>query len=101
VFDQRADLVARLRAALALDQGEIARLRRNVITYYDAHMRPDTFIERVERHPDRAFPILMYTERNVARHTKRLGRHSILMQGTTTPRQRGPLTGTIKRLLEG
>jgi len=74
VFDQRADLVARLRAALALDQGEIARLRRNVISYYGAHMRPDTFIEREERHPDRAFPILMYTERNVARRTKRLGR---------------------------
>jgi len=98
-FDQRADLIDQLRAALAMDAEEIARLRRNVIAYYDAHRRPDTTIARVERHPDQAFPILMYTERNMARNTKRLGRHSILLQGTTSPRQRGPLAALAKRLL--
>lgn len=99
VFADRADLLAQLRAALALAPAEIARLRRNVIDYYDTHMRPDSFISRVERHPDRAFPILMYTERNMARNTKRLGRHSILLQGTAAPRQRGPLAKLIQQLL--
>lgn len=99
VFDDRADLIAKLNGVLAMGEAEIARLRRNVIEYYDAHMRPVTFIDRIERHPDPGFPILMYTERNMAKNPKKLGKHSILMQGTTLPRQRGWVAAMAKKLL--
>lgn len=101
VFDQSKDLLTQLRTALALGGDEIARLKRNVIDYYDTHMRPDTFIQRVEQHPDRTFPILMYTERNMAKKPKKLGPRSILINGTTTPRERGIFKGMIKRVLVG
>ena len=86
VFDDRRDLKARLKLVLQLDDVAIARLRANVIDYYQTYLRPEAFVRRVEGHPDRAFPILMYTERNVAKNASRLGKGSILMQGTTTPR---------------
>ena len=99
VFEERADLITKLNEVLEMGDAEISRLRRNVIDYYDAHMRPATFIHRVERHPDPGFSILMYTERNMAKNTKKLGRHSILMQGTATPRQRGWFARMAKSLL--
>ena len=99
VFDDAKDLVSKLKFAMQLDKREIERLRANVIRYYETHMRPDTFIRRVEAHPDRAFPILMYTERNMAKNQKRLGRNSILMQGTTTPREKHWLARLATKLL--
>lgn len=88
VFSDRNDLIAKLKQVLAMDPADVARLRANVIDYYHRHMRPDTFIHRIEASPDRVVPILMYTERNMARHPGKLGRHSILMQGTVAPRNR-------------
>jgi len=87
-FGNEDDLVAKLTLALNMGQDEIARMRSNVLYYYRRHMLSDTFVRRVESSPDRQVPILMYTERNMARNHKRLGRHSILMQGTTKPRPR-------------
>lgn len=86
VFDDRDDLIAKLKMVLEMAPEEIARLRSNVIDYYNMYMRPDTFIRRVEASADREVPILMYTERNMAKKSSKLGRHSILMQGTTTER---------------
>ena len=86
VFDDRTDLMAKLDLVLQLDDAAIARLRANVIDYYQTHLRPEAFVRRVEAHQDRAFSILMYTERNVAKKASRLGKGSLLMQGTTTPR---------------
>lgn len=85
-FGDEDDLIAKLTLALGMGQEEIARMRANVLDYYRRHMLSDTFVRRVEGSPDRQVPILMYTERNMARNHKRLGRHSILMQGTTKPR---------------
>lgn len=87
VFDDRNDLIAKMQQVLEMAPEEIARLRANVIDYYDTYMRPDTFIRRVEASADRALPILMYTERNMAKNPSKLGRHSILMQGTTSKRE--------------
>jgi hypothetical protein len=87
VFDDREDLIAKLKMALEMAPQEIARLRSNVIDYYETHMRPDTFVRRVEASADREVPILMYTERNMAKNPSKLGRHSILMRGTTSTRE--------------
>lgn len=88
-FNTLDELIATLRHALAMEQTQIAAMRAQVIEYYERYLRPDRFIARVESHPGPVVPILMYTERNMAQNAKRLGRHSILMQGTTHPRPRG------------
>lgn len=85
-FDTLKDLDASLRRALAMPEEEIAAMRQRVVDHYEQHLRPDRFIERVEGHPGPVVPILMYTERNMALNAKRLGRHSILIQGTSRPR---------------
>ena len=88
VFDDRGDLIAKMKRVLEMTPEEIARLRSNVIDYYDTYMRPETFIRRVEASTDREVPILMYTERNMAKNPGKLGRHSILIQGTTIAREK-------------
>lgn len=85
-FDDEDDLVARIRQALAMDPREIARLRANVLEYYHTHLRPETFIQRIEASEDRDLPVLMHTEGNVWHNSKKLGRKAILIQGTARPR---------------
>lgn len=85
-FDDSDDLIAKIRQALAMEPAEIARMKANVIDYYDKHLRSQTFVDRVLASPDQNLPILIYTERNMAKNPKKLGRHSILMKGTTQPR---------------
>jgi hypothetical protein len=86
-FEDENDLIAKLRLALEMDAEEITRMRKNVLDYYHTHMRSGTLINRIEASPEQQVPILMYTERNVAKHPKQLGRHSILMQGSAIPRE--------------
>ncbi len=95
VFDDEDDLIATLKTALAMETGQIATMRAHVLDYYETHLRPEGFVGRIESSPDRNLPILMYTERNVAKHAARLNRHAILMQGTTRPRA----GGGFKRML--
>ncbi|MDW8322984.1 MAG: hypothetical protein RMK60_02675 [Burkholderiales bacterium] len=90
-FDTLAELESVLRLALALDAAQIAQMRSAVIDYYERYLRPQGFVARIEQHPAEVVPILIYTERNVALHSRRLGRHSILMQGSARPRPQGVL----------
>lgn len=88
-FDTEDDLISVIHQALAMRSEEITAMRERVVDYYERHLRPDLFIARVEAHPGPVVPILMYTERNMALNAKRLGRRSILIQGTYRPRPRG------------
>lgn len=88
-FDDIDDLFATLDRALGMSPAEIENMRRHVLDYYEAHLRLDRFVRRVEEHPGPEVPILMHSERNTALHARRLGRHSILMQGTAIPRPHG------------
>jgi hypothetical protein len=90
-FDDEDDLLGALQRALTMAPAEIERMKAAVIDYYDRHLQPQTFVDRVLRSHDRDLPVLVYTERNMAQRTKQLGRHSILMHGTTTPRPEGRL----------
>lgn len=96
-FDDEDSLIAAMQQALSMDEEAIARMRARVIDYHDRYLRPHTFVDRVLSRPNRDVPILMYTERNVALRARKLGRHSILMHGTTSPRP----PGVIRRLLSG
>lgn len=85
-FADVVDLVAVLRQAQAMEPKEISRLKANVIRYYERYLDPRSFVDRVLASPDKHLPVLYYTERNVAKKAAKLGRHSILMKGTTQPR---------------
>lgn len=88
-FDTFEELFGVLQHALAMQAEEIDAMRTRVIEYYERHLRPERFVQRIETQATAYVPILMYSERYVALHAKRLGRHSILMQGTAHPRPRG------------
>ena len=98
-FDDLPDLISKMKFALELGTNEIDRLRSNVVRYYESFMKTDTFIRRIEAHPDHDFPILMYTERNVAKKSAKLGRSSILMHGTIKRRERSRLLQLTHRVL--
>lgn len=88
-FDNTYELALCLDRALNMKDADIASLRHNVLDYYERYLRPELFVRRVEAHPGPEVPILIHTERNTALNARRLGRHSILMQGTANPRPRG------------
>lgn len=90
-FDDEDDLVAAVDQAMAMGDERILEMRANVIEYYEKHLRPDTFVTRVEQQPDRQFAVLMYTEHNMWANPKKLGRYSILLQGTWQRRPPGVL----------
>jgi glycosyltransferase involved in cell wall biosynthesis len=100
VFDDDNDLIAKLKLALEMDPSEIARIRTNVLNYYEAYLRPATFVRRIEASPDPWIPILMYTERNAKMNHSKLGKHSILMQGTIIPRPGNGLKRIATSLLK-
>ncbi len=94
VFDDRDDLIGKLKCILEMNEEQIIRMRENVLSHYETHIKPDTFIHKVESSKDKKVTILMLTESNVARNVSRLNKNSILMRGTMPSSEKG----WIKRL---
>jgi hypothetical protein len=82
-FDDQDDLINKLKRALAMNEEEISRMRANVLSYYEAYLRPDTFVRRIESSKDKKIIVLILTEANVARCFSKLKKNSILMRGIT------------------
>ena len=82
VFDDREDLIEKLQLAMKMGDAQRAKMRKNVIDYYETHMKADVFIHRLESSKARVLPVLMYLEKNVARNFSKLNRNSILISGT-------------------
>jgi hypothetical protein len=80
-FDDHDDLIIKLKRALAMDEEEIARMRTNVLDYYETYLRPDTFVHRIESSKDNIITVLIITEANVARYSSKLKKSSVLMRG--------------------
>jgi hypothetical protein len=80
VFDDHDDLIAKLRLAMDMPATEIARMKNHVIDYYENQLRPEILVRRIESRPDKKITVLMYTERNMALNSKRLGQHSVLFR---------------------
>ena len=87
-FEGRDDLVDKMRRVLAMPPAEVARMRERVIEYYETHLRPGVVVDAIEARPEREVTLLMHTELNMARHSARLNRRSVLIQG---PDGDGPL----------
>jgi hypothetical protein len=88
-FDEKVDLIDIIRHALALSADQIAKMRMNAISHYEAHLRARAFTRVLESHPHRKIIVLIYTEGNVARNWAKLNKRSILMRGTTSARDKG------------
>ena len=82
VFDDRDDLIKKLKQAMSMDKATLEILRDNVLSYYETYLKPEAFTKQVEASCTRKLPVLMFTERNVARNYSRLNRHSLVIAGT-------------------
>jgi hypothetical protein len=80
-FDDRADLIDKLREVLRMDPAAIARMRDRVIAYYDQHLAPETFVRKLEATGGRKVVVLMITDANVSRNASKLNARSVLMRG--------------------
>lgn len=82
-FDDKDDLIDKIRSALEMGTDQIAKMRANAMGHYETHLRSSAFTRGLESHPDRKIVVLIYTEGNVARNWTKLNKRSILMRGTT------------------
>lgn len=84
VFDDEKDLIEKVNLALAMNQEQIADLRKNAIGYYESHLKPSTFTDRTEASTDKKITVLLITEGNMARKPSKLNKNSVLIKGTTS-----------------
>ncbi len=83
VFEDRDDLINKLKRALAMNEEEISRMRTNVLNYYETFLMPDTFVHRIASTKDNKITVLIPTEAYVARCYSKLKKNSVLMRGIT------------------
>lgn len=89
VFDDKDDLINKIRSVLEMDSTEIARMRANVVSYYENHLKPSVLARELEARPERENVALVYTEGNVARNSAKLNANSILLRESATAKQPG------------
>ena len=80
VFEDKDDLIRKVRLTLSLSAHEIARMRANVIEYYQTQLDPRNFVRALESRQDRNVTALLYTENNVRDNWASLNRRSVLMR---------------------
>jgi glycosyltransferase involved in cell wall biosynthesis len=83
VFNDSDDLIKKLQQAMDMDEAQRDKMRKNVIDYYEANLKAQVFIHKIESSNAMMLPVLMYLEKNVARNFSKLNSSSILIYGTT------------------
>ena len=68
-----------------MDPEHIARMRQQVIAYYDEHLAPGTFIRKVESSEQQRVVVLMITDANVSKNAAKLNARSVLIRGSSAP----------------
>lgn len=81
VFDDRKDLVIKIKAILNMDPQEVAVMRRKVIDYYENHLSPGKFISDIESRMEKQITVLMITDKNTRKNASMLNDKSILITG--------------------
>jgi hypothetical protein len=81
VFDGQDDLIEKINLALAMSDDQKNEIRENAMKYYELHLRPQTFVRKVENRTESTLNVLMYSEYNVAKKTAKLNGKSVLMRG--------------------
>ncbi len=87
-FAGKDDLIDKMQLALGMRQPQVESIRRRVVEYYESYLRPELLVGAIEARVERDVVVLMYTELNVAKHSGKLSRRSIIMKG---PDAGGPL----------
>jgi hypothetical protein len=85
VFDDKADLLAKLNAVLEMGAEQIARMRQRVIDYYDDYLAPESFVRKVESSERQMVIVLMITDANVSKNASKLNGRSVLIRGALAP----------------
>ena len=84
VFDEKDDLLEKTKIALNMDQMQIEWMRNNTIAYYQNHLNPETFVNRIESCKEDEITVLLITEKYMAKKFSRLNKNSILIRGTAS-----------------
>jgi hypothetical protein len=95
-FDDKVDLIDKLNEVLQMDATAIARMRGQVIDYYDQYLTSESFVRRIESSKGDKVVVLMITDANVSKHASTLNARSVLMRGTATT-GRGGLFSRLRR----
>lgn len=85
VFGDKDDLEAQVRRALSMEKKEILAMRARVIDYYETHLKPSLFVDRVLSTPEERLAVLMVTEDYVTKNASRLNKRSIIIRGELPP----------------
>ena len=99
VFDDQDDLINKIQLAMHMDETQMAKIRMNVIDYYETHLKPEVFVRKLESSRATTIPLLMFLERNVARNFSKLNRNSILICGATFAEEKAWIRNFPQRLL--
>ncbi len=84
VFDDENHLIEKVELALQMSESELNMIRENAMKYHELHLRPETFITKVEEREEDRLNILMYSEYNVAKKSAKLNKNSVLIRGEST-----------------
>jgi hypothetical protein len=85
VFDDKADLLAKLNAVLEMGAEQIARMRQRAIDYFDEHLAPESFVRKLESTERQKVVVLMITDANASKNASKLNGHSVLIRGASAP----------------
>jgi hypothetical protein len=99
VFDDKDDLVNKVKLALGLSKREIARMRANVVDYYCKHLDPRIFVLDLVTRQACDVSVLLYTENNVRDNWQRLNKHSVLMQAAKKAEKTGQTICILHNLI--
>lgn len=79
IYDDETDLLDKIDCALNLEKPKLAEMRKKVIDYYNSHLNPVSFINKLEFIQDNKQLILITTGNYVAKNASKLNKHSILL----------------------
>ena len=79
VFDDKADLVNKIKDVLNMGQEEISKLRERVVDYYESHLTPEKFVSNIESREKYIIIAVMITEKYVKDNALKLNEKSIII----------------------
>lgn len=96
-FEGRGDLMDKLATVMHMRQDEVLAMRQRVLKYYHDHLTARSFTRKIEASASHKVIVLMITDANVTRNASKLGRHSVLIRGTSGLGARA-WAGLVRRL---
>jgi hypothetical protein len=60
IFENQSDLVEKTRLILQMPDDEVVQLRENALIYYDSHLSPQSFCNKIESFPEAQLRMYLY-----------------------------------------